>query len=53
MRRYQCVVCGYIYDPDDGDPGNGIEPGTPFDTIPDDWTCPLCGAQKDEFEAID
>jgi rubredoxin len=50
MQKYVCGVCGYVYDPEEGDPENGIEPGTKFEDLPDDWTCPLCGAGKDEFE---
>ena len=50
MDKYVCVVCGYVYDPTEGDPDNGVEPGTPFEDIPDDWTCPVCGATKDQFE---
>jgi len=50
MDKYICQVCGYVYDPDNGDPDNGIEPGTAFEDLPDDWTCPVCGASKDEFE---
>ena len=48
--KYRCTVCGYIYDPEAGDPDGGIAPGTPFDEIPDDWVCPVCGAAKSEFE---
>ena len=44
MARYECTVCGYIYDPETGDPGTDIAPGTPFDKLPDDWVCPVCGA---------
>ncbi len=50
MDKYECSVCGYVYDPEDGDPDNGIDPGTSFETLPDDWTCPVCGAGKDQFE---
>lgn len=52
MDKYECTVCGYIYDPDKGDPDGGIEPGTPFEDLPDDWVCPQCGADKDMFEKI-
>ena len=45
-----CTSCGFIYDPDEGDPDGGIPPGTPFDAIPDDWFCPVCGARKADFE---
>jgi rubredoxin len=50
MDKYVCEICGYVYDPAEGDPDNGVEPGTAFDDIPDDWTCPVCGATKDQFE---
>ena len=49
MDRYICEPCGYIYDPADGDPDNGVEPGTPFDQLPEDWVCPVCGATQDMF----
>ena len=48
--KYRCIVCGYIYDPELGDPDGGIKPGTPFEEIPDDWVCPVCGAAKSDFE---
>jgi flavin reductase (DIM6/NTAB) family NADH-FMN oxidoreductase RutF/rubredoxin len=53
MTKYRCKVCGYIYDPELGDPDGGIKPGTPFEQIPDDWVCPVCGAAKTEFEGIE
>lgn len=53
MRKYICNVCGYIYDPAVGDPDSGIEPGTPFESLPDDWECPQCGAKKTDFEPYD
>jgi rubredoxin len=46
---YKCIVCGYIYDPEQGDPAGGIEAGTKFSDLPDDYMCPICGASKDEF----
>lgn len=52
MEKYKCSVCGYVYDPDSGDPGGGIKPGTPFEEIPDDWVCPVCGASKDQFDKV-
>ena len=53
MDKYVCDVCGYIYDPAVGDPDNGIEPGTAFEDLPEDWLCPLCGVGKDEFGKVD
>ncbi len=53
MKKYVCDVCGYIYDPDVGDTDNGIQPGTAFDDLPDDWVCPLCGAGKSDFSPAD
>jgi len=50
MDRYVCGPCGYVYDPADGDPDNGIDPGTSFENLPADWCCPICGASKDDFE---
>jgi rubredoxin len=52
MTKYRCLVCGYIYDPAVGDPDNGVEPGTTFDNLPDDWVCPECGLEKEEFEPV-
>ena len=49
MQRYVCEVCGYIYDPEEGDPDNGVEAGTPFASLPEDWVCPMCGADKEDF----
>jgi rubredoxin len=49
MKKYVCDVCGYLYEPENGDPDNGIDPGTAFEDLPDDWTCPVCGADKDQF----
>jgi rubredoxin len=51
MKKYVCAICGYVYDPDKGDPDGGIAAGTAFDKLPADWTCPVCGASKDEFSA--
>ena len=50
MEKWKCKVCGYIYDPAEGDPENNISPGTSFEKIPEDWVCPACGAPKDMFE---
>jgi len=52
MAKYKCSVCGYIYDPAKGDPEGKIPPGTPFEKLPEDWTCPVCGAAKSEFEKM-
>jgi rubredoxin len=52
MKKYECTVCGYIYDPAKGDPDNGIKPGTPFEQLPDDWVCPECGAGKEAFQPL-
>ena len=49
MDKYVCNVCGYVYDPEKGDPDNGVDPGTAFEDLPDDWVCPLCGASKKDF----
>lgn len=50
MERYVCGICGYVYDPAQGDPENGVAPGTKFEDLPDAWVCPPCGAPKSEFE---
>ena len=50
MTKYECIPCGYIYDPEVGDPEYGIEPGTAFEDLPEDWTCPICGVGKDQFQ---
>lgn len=52
MPKYKCLVCDHIYDPAEGDPDGGIAPGTAFEDIPDDWVCPVCGAEKSDFELI-
>lgn len=53
LKKYECDVCGYVYDPAIGDEDSGIKPGTAFEDLPDDWVCPLCGVGKDNFTAID
>lgn len=50
MKKYKCSVCGYVYDPAQGDPDNGVAAGTAFENLPDSWVCPVCGATKDMFE---
>ncbi len=52
MKKYVCNTCGYIYDPEEGDPDSDIAPGTAFEDIPDDWVCPTCGASKSDFEPM-
>ena len=52
MTKYRCLLCGWIYDPQEGDPDSGIEPGTTFEDIPEDWVCPECGAGKEDFEPV-
>lgn len=53
MKKYVCDVCGWVYDPASGDPDGGISPGMPFEQLPDDWTCPLCGVGTDQFSLIE
>jgi rubredoxin len=50
MDKYVCTICDYVYDPEIGDPDNGISPGTSFEDLPDDWLCPVCGVPKSDFE---
>lgn len=52
MDKWICIPCGYIYDPEKGDPDGGIVPGTAFEKISEDWVCPQCGASKDQFEKV-
>ena len=52
MKKFKCTVCGYVYDPEKGDPESGAKPGTSFEELPDDWECPICGVGKDEFEEM-
>ena len=52
MDKYDCTVCGYIYDEAEGDPDNGVAAGTKWDDVPADWVCPLCGAAKDAFQKM-
>ena len=53
MKKYRCLACEYVYDPEKGDPDNGIDPGTAFEDLPDDWICPVCGVGKDQFEVME
>ncbi|WP_283170912.1 rubredoxin [Curtanaerobium respiraculi] len=53
MKKYVCGVCGYIYDPEQGDSVRNIEPGTAFEDLPDSWRCPYCGVKKDRFKPIE
>jgi rubredoxin len=52
MEKWVCTICGYVYDPAVGDPDSDIEPGTPFESVPNTWVCPLCGATKEQFEKM-
>ena len=52
MSKWECLACGYVYDPAKGDPENGIAPNVPFEDLPDDWVCPACGAGKDMFQKM-
>ena len=53
MDRYKCTICGYIYDPELGDPDSKIPPGTPWEKLPEDWVCPVCGATKEDFRKVE
>lgn len=53
MKQYICDVCGYVYDPEEGDPGADVPPGTSFEDLPEDWLCPICGVGKDEFSPLE
>jgi rubredoxin len=53
MTKWRCTLCGYVYDPEQGDPEGNVEPGTPFEDVPDDWVCPDCGASKEDFEEVE
>lgn len=53
MKKYACTICGYVYNPAAGDPGKNIAPGTAFEELPDDWTCPVCGTAKENFSIRD
>jgi rubredoxin len=52
-KKYICAACGYIYDEEHGDPDSGLEPGTRWEDIPDDWICPECGVDKSYFDELD
>jgi rubredoxin len=49
LNEWECTICGYIYDPKIGDPEHGVDPGTPFENLPENWVCPVCGAPKGQF----
>lgn len=53
MIKYVCSICGTVYDPEAGDPEHGIIPGTPFEELPETWTCPLCGVNKSLFRPVE
>lgn len=52
MEKWECQACGYIYDPEKGDPDNGVAPGTPFEKLPEGWVCPQCGVGKEFFKKL-
>jgi rubredoxin len=52
MQKYECDVCGYIYDPEKGDPDSGVKPGTAWEDVPENWVCPDCGARKQDFSPV-
>ena len=52
MQKYECQICGYVYDPANGDPDGGVEPGTPFDQLLSSWMCPVCGSSKENFKPV-
>lgn len=53
MAKWKCTICGYVYDEANGDPDSGVSAGTPFENLPEDWVCPICGASKDQFEKVE
>ena len=53
MNKYQCLTCGYVYDEALGEPDDGIPPGTRWEDVPDDWTCPECGTPKSDFDMVE
>jgi len=53
MQKWECEVCGYVYDPAEGDPENDVAPGTAWEDVPEDWVCPECGVGKDMFQPLD
>ncbi len=53
MKKYRCTVCGYIYDPLKGDSASGIDQGTSFESLPENWACPICGVGKEHFEPVE
>lgn len=53
MAKWECTICGYIYDPAIGDPDNGVAPGTAFEDLPEEWVCPLCKVEQEQFAKLD
>jgi rubredoxin len=53
MTKWRCLLCGYVYDPEEGDPDNDVEIDTSFEDLPVDWVCPDCGADKEDFDELD
>ena len=52
MEKWECLICGYVYDPKKGDPDGGVTPGTAFADLPEEWVCPVCGAAQDQFQKV-
>lgn len=52
MNKYECTICGHIYDEAEGDPDGGVAPGTKWEDVPEDWVCPICGAPKSDYVAV-
>ena len=52
MEKWECQVCGYVYEEENGDPDRGVDPGTKFEDLAEDWVCPVCGAEKDQFKKL-
>jgi rubredoxin len=53
MKKYKCIICGHVYDPEEGDPHTNTPPGTSFEDLPDDWMCPICRVGKEYYVAME
>ena len=53
LEKWECTVCGYVYNPEIGDPEHGVEPEIPFEELPEDWVCPICGATRNQFVKVE